>query len=48
MKVVLIFANSAVPDEMQHYAPFHLGLHCLKKYPLGVFQYTEGLIYEAH
>ena len=25
---VLIIANSANPNEMQHYAAFHLGLHC--------------------
>ena len=25
-------ANSADSDEMQHYAAFHLGLHCLPKY----------------
>ena len=31
LKVVLIFANSADPDEMQHYAGFHLRLHCLPK-----------------
>ena len=29
LKVVLILANSPDPDEMQHYAAFHLGLHCL-------------------
>ena len=23
------FANSEDPDEMQHYAAFHRGLHCL-------------------
>ena len=23
------FTNSEDPDEMQHYAAFHLGLHCL-------------------
>ena len=23
--------NSVDPDEMQHYAAFHLGLHCLSK-----------------
>ena len=23
------FTNSIDPDEMQHYAAFHLGLHCL-------------------
>ena len=27
MKVILILANSADPDEMQHDAAFHLGLH---------------------
>ena len=27
--VVLILANSADPDEMQHYAAFYLGIHCL-------------------
>ena len=32
LKVVLILANCADPDEMQHYAAFHLGLHCLPKY----------------
>ena len=31
---VLILANSADPDEMQHYAVFHLGLRCLPKYPI--------------
>ena len=29
LKVVLILANSADPDEMQHNAAFHLGLNCL-------------------
>ena len=32
MKVILILANSADPDEMQHYAAFLLGRHCLPKY----------------
>ena len=32
LKVVLILVNSADPDEMQHQAAFHLGLHCLPKY----------------
>ena len=32
MNVVLIIANSADLDEMQHHAAFHLGLHCLPKY----------------
>ena len=26
VKIVFILANSADPDEMQHYAAFHLGL----------------------
>ena len=26
------FTNSVDPDEMQHCAAFHLGLHCLQKY----------------
>ena len=26
---------------MQHYAAFHLGLHCLPKYPFRGFQYTK-------
>ena len=33
---VLIEANSVDPDEMQHYAAFHLGRHCLPKHPLRV------------
>ena len=26
--IVFILENSADPDEMSHYAAFHLGLHC--------------------
>ena len=29
----LILANSADSDEIQHYAAFHLVLHCLQQYP---------------
>ena len=32
----MILANSADPDEMQYYAAFHLGLHCLLKYTFRV------------
>ena len=35
-KFVLILVNSVDSDEMQHYAAFHLGLHCWPKGPLGV------------
>ena len=42
LNVVLTLANSTDPDEMQHYAAFHLGLHCLPKYPFRGFQYTNS------
>ena len=29
---LVIIENSADPDEMQPYAAFHLGLHCLPMY----------------
>ena len=32
LKIVLILANSAGPDEMQHFDALHLGLHCFPKY----------------
>ena len=41
-KVILILANSTDPEEMQHYAVFHLGLCCLLKFPLRGFQNTKG------
>ena len=30
----LVLANSADPDEMPHDVAFHLGLHCLPKFPV--------------
>ena len=36
--VVLILANSADPNEKQHHAAFHLGLHCLPKYGVTTIQ----------
>ena len=42
LKIILMRANSADPDEMQRYAAFHLGLHCLLKYPFRGFQYRKG------
>ena len=39
LKAVLILANCADPDKMNHSA-FHLGLHFLPKYPFMSFQYT--------
>ena len=32
LNIEFIITNSADPDEMQHYATFHLGLHCLPNY----------------
>ena len=33
LKLVLILVNSVDSDELQHYAAFHLGLHCWPKGP---------------
>ena len=33
LKIVLILENSVDSDDMQHYAAFHQGLHCLPKHP---------------
>ena len=41
LKIILVSAKNIDPDEM-HYVAFHLGLHCLSKYPLRGFQYTLG------
>ena len=30
LKIDFVLANSADPDEMLHYAAFHMGLHCFK------------------
>ena len=38
----LVQANIADPDEMLHYAAFHLGLHCLPKYPFRCFRSEMG------
>ena len=35
-------AKSVDPDEMQHYAVFHLGLYCLQKYSFRGIQNTKG------
>ena len=33
LEIVLTSAKSVDPDEMPHYVPFYLGLHCLQKFP---------------
>ena len=40
LKIVFNLANSADPDEILHHL---LGFHCLQKYLLRGFQYTNGL-----
>ena len=37
-----VLANSADPDEMPHHAAFHLGLHCLPKYPFRCLWFSKG------
>ena len=31
LKIIVISANSLDPDEISHFAPFHMGLHCSPK-----------------
>ena len=40
--IIFTFTNSIDPDEMQHYAAFHLGLHCLQKYSFRGLPDTKG------
>ena len=42
LKILLTFTNSVDLDEMQHYAAFHLGLHCLQRYWFRGFTNTKG------
>ena len=42
VKDVFTIANSVDPDEMLQNAAFHLGLHCLEKYPFRGFLPTKG------
>ena len=38
------FTKNVEPDEMQHYAAFHLVLHFLQKYLFRGFPNTKGLL----
>ena len=40
-EICFTFTNSVDPDEMQHDAAFHLGLHCLRKYLFRGFLNTK-------
>ena len=42
LKVILILANSVDSDEMQYYAAFHLGFHCLPKNPFMPRSHIHG------
>ena len=42
LKMIIILANSADPDEMPPQAAFHLGFHCLPKYLFTVIQIENG------
>ena len=42
LKAFLTFTNTVDPDEIMHNVAFHLGLHCLQKYPFIGFPYTKG------
>ena len=42
LKIFFTFTNSVDPEEMQHYAAFHLGLHCLQKYSFRGYLNTKG------
>ena len=48
LKIDFVLANSADSYEMQHYAAFHLDLHCLTKYLFRRLRLTKGLAYFAH
>ena len=41
LRIVFTLANIVDPDEMPPYAAFHLGLHCMAKYPFRGFQDTK-------
>ena len=43
LKIYFTSTNSLDPDEMQHCAAFHLGLHCLQKYLFRGLQNTKSL-----
>ena len=44
LKINFVLVNSADPNEMRHYAAFHLGLYCLPKYQFFLgFTVLKGL-----
>ena len=43
LRIVILLANSADPNEMPHFASFHLCPYYLPKFPFRGFPYTKGL-----
>ena len=43
LKIDLVLAYGAGTDKMPPYVAFHLSLHCLPKYPLGVLVFKGRL-----
>ena len=44
VQIDCVLANSVDPDEMRDEMPhYHLGLHCLQKYPFSGFPVFKGL-----
>ena len=41
---IFFYLYSVDPDEMQYYAAFHLGLHCLQKYSFRGFPKSKGQV----
>ena len=41
LKMDFVLANSAHPYEIPQYVTFHLGLHCLPKYPFKISRSTK-------
>ena len=42
LKINFVVTNRADSNEMPLSVTFHMGLHCLPKYPFRGFQYTKG------
>ena len=45
LKIDVVLANSADPDEMPPYAAFFMGLHCMPKNMFRGFRSTNGYTY---
>ena len=48
LRIVFTLTNSVDPDEMLHYAAFHLGLHCLSMCPYTMVNLINVFIHAYH